>query len=51
VGINDVDQIVAICRRGWARQLIPIIDLPLPSPRPIGWEWIAAYRHWARHNQ
>ena len=21
-------------------------DLPLPSPRPAGTEWIDAYRHW-----
>jgi hypothetical protein len=51
VGLNDVDEIVAICRRGRERQLIPIINLPLPSPPPTGWEWIAAYRHWARHNR
>jgi hypothetical protein len=51
VGLNDVDEIVAICRRGRERQLIPIIDLPLPSPPPTGWEWITAYRHWARHNR
>ena len=51
VGFNDVDEIVAICRRGRERQLIPIIDLPLPSPPPTGWEWIAAYRHWARRNR
>src|SRR5438132_10951221 len=40
VGLNDVDEIVAICRRGRERQLIPIINLPLPSPPPTGWEWI-----------
>lgn len=45
---NDADEIVAICRRGQQRQKIPILDLPLPSPPPAGWEWIAAYRHWAR---
>ena len=48
VGLNDVDEIVAICRRERQRQLIPILNLPLPSPPPAGWEWIAAYRHWAR---
>ena len=51
VGLNDVDEIVAICRRGRERQLIPIVNLPLPSPPPTGWEWIAAYRHWARHHR
>ena len=40
------EQIVAICRRGRARQAIPILELPLPTPRPAGAEWIEAYRHW-----
>lgn len=48
VDVSDADEIVAICRRGQQRQKIPILDLPLPSPPPDGWEWIAAYRHWAR---
>jgi hypothetical protein len=38
--------IVAICARGRERQLVPILDLPLPSPKPKGVEWIDAYRHW-----
>lgn len=46
--LNDADEIVAVCRRGRQRQLITILDLPLPSPRPEGCEWIEAYRHWAR---
>jgi Calcium binding len=48
VDLNDADEIVAICRRGRQRQTIPILDLPLPTPAPDGWEWIEAYRHWAR---
>jgi hypothetical protein len=48
VDLNDADEIVAICRRGRQRQLIPILNLPLPSPPPVGWEWIEAYRHWVR---
>ncbi|HSP97425.1 MAG TPA: calcium-binding protein [Candidatus Dormibacteraeota bacterium] len=48
VEINDGSAIVAICRRGRERQKIPILDLPLPSPAPKGYEWIAAYRFWAR---
>ena len=48
VDVNDAHQIVAICRRGPHRQNIPLLDLPLPSPPPAGWEWIAAYRRWAR---
>ena len=48
VDLNDADEIVAVCRRGRQRQLIPLVNLPLPSPPPVGWEWIEAYRHWAR---
>jgi uncharacterized Zn finger protein len=40
------DTIVAICMRGRKRQSVPILELPLPSPRPPGAEWIEAYRHW-----
>jgi hypothetical protein len=35
-GDNDI---VAICTRGRERQSVPILDLPLPSPRPVGAEW------------
>ena len=48
IDLNDAEQIVAICRRERHRQLIPILNLPLPSPPPVGWEWIEAYRYWAR---
>ena len=51
VDLNDAEEIVAICRRGRQRQSIPILDLELPSPPPDGWEWIEAYRHWARGGQ
>ncbi|MFE9363651.1 hypothetical protein ACFYNN_12705 [Streptomyces sp. NPDC006978] len=40
-------RIVALCSRGRVRQLIGILELPLPSPAPEGAEWIEAYRHWA----
>jgi hypothetical protein len=46
VDLDHNEQIVAICRRGRARQSLPIISLPLPTPRPGGAEWIEAYRHW-----
>ncbi len=46
VDLDRGDQIVAICRRGRDRQLIPIVDLPLPMPPPDGAEWIEAYRLW-----
>lgn len=40
--------ILAVCARGKERQAVPILDLPLPSPPPKGFEWIAAYRRWAQ---
>ncbi len=48
VDLSEADEIVAVCRRGKSRQRIPILDLPLPVPRPAGAEWIEAYRYWAR---
>jgi hypothetical protein len=48
VDLNAAEEIVAICRRGPHRQSIPILDLPPPLQPPEGWEWIEAYRHWAR---
>ena len=44
--ITKRDEIVAICSRGKATQAIPILDLPMPKPRPEGAEWIDAYRRW-----
>ena len=46
VDITKGDHIVAICSRGKATQANPILDLPLPDPRPEGAEWIDAYRRW-----
>ena len=48
VDMADDDQIVAVCSRAGKKQEIPILSLPLPSPPPDGWEWIAAYRYWRR---
>jgi hypothetical protein len=47
VTVNKIE-IVAICRRDGHKQAIPILDLPLPVPRPDGAEWIDAFRHWRR---
>ena len=47
VDVTEAGEIVAICRRGRERQAIPILELPLPEPRPSGAEWIEAYRRWA----
>jgi hypothetical protein len=41
------DEIVAVCRRAGVRQPVPLLDLPLPSRRPAGDEWIDACRRWA----
>lgn len=49
--LTDADEIVAICRRGKTRQRVPILELPLPTPRPVGAEWIEAYRLWTRGMQ
>ena len=48
VDLSDHDDVIVVCRRGKERQSLPILDLPVPSPPPSGWEWIEAYRHWAR---
>jgi hypothetical protein len=48
IHLNEAEEIVAVCRRGRHRQHVPIVDLPLPEPRPKGAEWIDAYRRWAR---
>jgi hypothetical protein len=47
IDMTDDEQIVAVCKRGGSRQR-PILDLPLPDPRPKGAEWIDAYRRWTR---
>ena len=46
ITMTDAEEIAALCVRGRERQRIPILDLPLPSPPPKGWEWIEAYRLW-----
>lgn len=48
IDLNRRDEIVAVCRRGKHRQIVPILNLPLPEPPPRGVEWIAAYRHYLR---
>ena len=48
VDMNDNEEIVVVCRSGRTRQRIALLDLPLPNPLPRGFEWIEAYRHWAR---
>jgi hypothetical protein len=48
IDLRDGYQIVATCKRGRNRQAIPLVDLPLPSPRPTGADWIDAYREWLR---
>ena len=47
VDLTEDGQITAVCTRGKAKQRIPILDLPLPTPPPKGAEWIDAYLRWA----
>ncbi len=44
VDLRESNQIIALCVRGRDRQAISVVDLPLPSPKPAGNEWIEAYR-------
>ena len=37
-----------VLRRGLKRQRLPLLDLPLSHPPPKGWDWVKAYRFWAR---
>jgi hypothetical protein len=46
VDLDRNNQIVAVCKRGRAKQSLSILDLPLPTPLPDGAEWIEAYRQW-----
>ena len=48
VDLNKAGEIVAVCRHGREKQRVPVIDLPLPEPKPKGAEWVDAYRRWAR---
>ena len=48
VEVTDEEQIVAVCAPGGSRQRIPVTELPVPVSPPTGWEWIDAYRRWAR---
>lgn len=44
--LRDDNSIVAVCACGGERQAIHLVDLPLPSPKPEGAEWIEACRNW-----
>lgn len=46
IELTDDDRIAAVCSRGRAKQRVPLLDLPLPTPPPAGAEWIMAYRRW-----
>ncbi|MDD5482654.1 MAG: calcium-binding protein [Kiritimatiellae bacterium] len=48
IDLNDAEEIVVVCKRGSERQRVPILDLPLPTPKPVGSDWIEAYREWAK---
>jgi len=46
IDMTEDDPLVAVCRKGKARQRISLSELPLPSPLPEGAAWIVAYRYW-----
>ncbi len=46
IALRDDNGIVAVCKRGKAKLPVGIVDLPLPTRRPEGAEWIEAYRRW-----
>lgn len=46
VGITHRDQIVAVCSYRNVTEVIPLLELPMPSPPPPGAVWIEAYRRW-----
>jgi hypothetical protein len=48
IDLTETEQIVVRGRRGNMRQVVPILDLPLPTPPPNGADWIEAYRRWLR---
>ena len=48
IELTASNEVVAVCRRQGQRQRVPLLDLPLPTPRPAGADWIDAYRRWAR---
>ena len=45
--LTEDGHITAVCTRGTATQRVPLLDLPLPMPKPGGGVWIDAYRRWA----
>lgn len=47
IDVSAGGDVVAVCSRGRERQAVPILDLKLPDPPPVGWEWIEAYRRWS----
>ena len=46
--VTHCGEVVAVCDRGRERLSIPLTELAIPEPPPTGWEWIEAYRRWAR---
>jgi hypothetical protein len=48
VEMDDDGGLKVVCEHRGQRQRIGLTDLPLPSPPPVGAEWIAAYRRWVR---
>ena len=51
VDLTDECEVVALCRRGREKQVVPLLSLPLPSPPPAGFEWVEAYHQWRRRGR
>ena len=51
VDLSHEGEVVALCRRGREKQVVPVLSVPLPSPPPAGLEWIDAYRYWSRRSR
>jgi hypothetical protein len=48
IDVSGAAELIAICRLRGKRQMVRLLDLELPVPRPKGAEWVAAYHRWAR---
>ncbi len=48
IDIGHAGELIAICRRRGTHHKVGLSELELTAPRPLGAEWVAAYRRWYR---